>query len=224
MTPRTANPTDPDGQDSLVRRSWSALNPFSPSLLRRLPNLSRPVRYTRADAIPDTNADEDGLHPVVRDYHTINAEDGTRVGGNVRVPKKIATPVRVEAKVWFANERSELFFIAIIFLILIRFISVDILVELICSYWHSGIGVVQCFSRKPPSKVICLYICHSLRHCSGMFPIVIFHDALSYGNGDAAVWIYALSTSNYDDTQTRSRSFQCAPNLSQFNRQRTSDS
>lgn len=109
MTRRTTNATDPDGQDTLVRRSWHSLNPFSPSLLRRLPNLNRPVRYTRADAIPDTNADEDGLHPVVRDYHAINAVDGTRVGGNIRVPKKIATPVKVEAKVWFANERSEHF-------------------------------------------------------------------------------------------------------------------
>jgi len=27
-------------------------------------------------------------------------------GVNVRIPKKIATPVKVEAKVWFANERT----------------------------------------------------------------------------------------------------------------------
>ena len=171
MTGRTTNATDSDGQDSLVRRSWHSLNPFSPSLLRRLPNLNRPVRYTRADAIPDTNADEDGLHPVVRDYHAINAEDGTRAGGNIRVPKKIATPVRVEAKVWFANERSGFCLVTVIYLILARFFSMDILVEPICSYRCSGNGVVHCFSGKPAGKDICLYICHPLCHCSRMFPI-----------------------------------------------------
>ena len=45
--------------------------------------------------------DEEGNLPAVRDYHAINS-----VPTNVRVPKKIATPVRVEGKVWFANERS----------------------------------------------------------------------------------------------------------------------
>ena len=39
----------------------------------------------------------------VRDYHAIN--DALPAG--VKIPKKIATPIRVEAKVWFANERSE---------------------------------------------------------------------------------------------------------------------
>ncbi len=40
--------------------------------------------------------------PTVRDYHAINS-----VPPQVRVPKKIATPVKVEGKVWFANERSK---------------------------------------------------------------------------------------------------------------------
>lgn len=75
------------------------------------------MRYTRADNIPDAEVrsllvlmfkilnvvqpDEEGNLPAVRDYHAINS-----VPTNVRVPKKVATPVRVEGKVWFANERS----------------------------------------------------------------------------------------------------------------------
>ena len=39
--------------------------------------------------------------PTVRDYHAINS-----LPPQVRVPKKIATPIKVEGKVWFANERS----------------------------------------------------------------------------------------------------------------------
>ena len=92
--------------DSMVRRSWYAMvdifSPFSSSALASLPRLARPVRYTRVDAIPDTEQDEDGQRPTVRDYHAISS-----VPEQVRVPKKIATPVRVEGKVWFANERSE---------------------------------------------------------------------------------------------------------------------
>jgi hypothetical protein len=37
----------------------------------------------------------------VTDYHSIN-DPSIRI----RVPKKIATPVKVESKVWFANERT----------------------------------------------------------------------------------------------------------------------
>lgn len=111
MSRRTTNSTDPDAslKDSLVRRSWHALSPllpFSASALSTLPNPARPRRYTRADAIPNTTEDDEGLRPAVRDYHAINGEDGERRGGVVRVPKKIPTPVRVEGKVWFANERS----------------------------------------------------------------------------------------------------------------------
>src|SRR6266702_1306406 len=91
--------------DSLIRRSWHAmsdlLQPFSKSALAQLPRSRRPQRYTRADEIPDVAAtDEDGQMPTVRDYHSIT------VPPQVRVPKKIPTPVRVEGKVWFANERS----------------------------------------------------------------------------------------------------------------------
>jgi hypothetical protein len=99
---------DSERSSSLIRRSWVAvsdiLSPFSSAALASLPNPARPVRYTRADAIPDTDDDGHGHRPAVRDYHAINS-----VPPLVRVPKKIATPVKVEAKVWFANERSQLF-------------------------------------------------------------------------------------------------------------------
>ncbi|KAF8270558.1 hypothetical protein EI94DRAFT_1658650 [Lactarius quietus] len=75
--------------------------PFSRSALDKLPKASRPRRYTRADEIPDVDTtDGDGQMPTVRDYHSIT------VPPQVRVPKKIPTPVRVESKVWFANERT----------------------------------------------------------------------------------------------------------------------
>jgi uncharacterized membrane protein YidH (DUF202 family) len=78
-------------------------SPFSSSALASLPPKPyRQARYTRADAIPDdAQADEDGNMPAVRDYHAINS-----LPPQVRVPKKIATPIKVEAKVWFANERT----------------------------------------------------------------------------------------------------------------------
>ncbi|KAJ7170861.1 hypothetical protein C8R43DRAFT_944689 [Mycena crocata] len=107
-TPRQKNGHNPLLQprpDSLIRRSWHAmadmLSPFSPSALASLPSPQRPARYTRTDGIPETEEDEAGQRPVVRDYHSINT-----VPPLVRVPKKIATPVRVEGKVWFANERT----------------------------------------------------------------------------------------------------------------------
>lgn len=108
MTTRSSK-DDSDAENtssSLIRRSWVAVSdifsPFSPAALATLPNPARPVRYTRADAIPDTNDDDQGQRPAVRDYHAIN-----NIPPQVRIPKKIATPVKVEAKVWFANERSQ---------------------------------------------------------------------------------------------------------------------
>ncbi|KAF8896445.1 hypothetical protein BD779DRAFT_1433330 [Infundibulicybe gibba] len=77
------------------------LSPFSNSALASLPHPQRPARYTRADAIPETGQGEGGLRPTVRDYHSISGVPST-----VRIPKKIATPVKVEGKVWFANERT----------------------------------------------------------------------------------------------------------------------
>jgi len=70
---------------------------FSPKALRLLPKIPKPRRYLRADAIPDDQ------QSTVRDYHAINLPP------QVRVPKKIPTPIHVEGKVWFANERSKPF-------------------------------------------------------------------------------------------------------------------
>lgn len=104
----SAEPSEDDARhSSLLRRSWYAmsdvLSPFSPSALASLPKKTFQIRprYTRVDHIPDAEQDEDGQMPTVRDYHAINS-----VPPQVRVPKKIATPVKVEGKVWFANERS----------------------------------------------------------------------------------------------------------------------
>jgi len=95
-----------DSNGGLIRRSWVAmtdmLTPFSPAALASLPkNLRTRPRYTRADGIPDAELDHEGNMPAVRDYHAINS-----LPPQVRVPKKIATPIKVEAKVWFANERT----------------------------------------------------------------------------------------------------------------------
>ncbi|KAF5382170.1 hypothetical protein D9615_004466 [Tricholomella constricta] len=90
---------------SLIRRSWYAvsdiLSPFSAAAIASLPRLPRPARYHRADAIPDAPNDDHGRRPTIRDYHAINS-----LPPQVRIPKKIPTPVKVEAKVWFANERT----------------------------------------------------------------------------------------------------------------------
>jgi len=114
-TPRPAQPQrfpSDDGEgnrnSSLLRRSWHVmsdiLSPFSPSAVASLPNVSRPQRYTRADGIPEELEDEGDERPLLRDYHAING-----LPPHVRIPKKISTPVKVESKVWFANERSALF-------------------------------------------------------------------------------------------------------------------
>ncbi|KIY65151.1 hypothetical protein CYLTODRAFT_73246 [Cylindrobasidium torrendii FP15055 ss-10] len=91
--------------DSLIRRSWHALterlSPFSSTALATLPNTQRPRRYNRGDNIPEVEEDADGNMPTVRDYNSING-----LPPKVRVPKKIATPIKVEGKVWFANERT----------------------------------------------------------------------------------------------------------------------
>jgi hypothetical protein len=92
---------DDNNASGLFRRSWTAFFPFSSSALASLPDNQRPVRYTREDDIPDANHDVDGQRPTIRDYNAINS-----VPPQVRVPKKVATSLKVEGKVWFANERS----------------------------------------------------------------------------------------------------------------------
>ncbi|KIY43904.1 hypothetical protein FISHEDRAFT_52255 [Fistulina hepatica ATCC 64428] len=116
MQSSTSRPPNPrsdsqaDDRSSLFRKSIYAihdiLSPFSPSALASLPNAERPARYLRTDRIPDPteddgeerNADRENEH---RDYHAINS-----LPPQIRVPRKVPTPVRVEGKVWFANERT----------------------------------------------------------------------------------------------------------------------
>ncbi|KZS94150.1 hypothetical protein SISNIDRAFT_485078 [Sistotremastrum niveocremeum HHB9708] len=91
--------------DGLIRRSWHAmadvLSPFSSGALASLPKnpQGRREREIRADAIPEGGPD------VIRDYNSINTPQPV----TLRVPKKIATPIKVEGKVWFANERTDQF-------------------------------------------------------------------------------------------------------------------
>lgn len=79
------------------------VSPFSPTALASLPKRTfrRRPRYTRTDNVPEAGRTQNGQMPTVRDYHAINS-----LPPQVRVPKKIATPIKVEGKVWFANERS----------------------------------------------------------------------------------------------------------------------
>lgn len=135
--------TEVHSQHEERRRSWyDVLSPFSPSALALLPNLKRPTRYTRADAIPATEIGDHGQTPTVRDYHAINS-----LPPQVRVPKKIATSVKVEGKVWFANERSMFFSIQNTdtpCLIVPVFSSLGLVAEHIYSTGHSCVSAVQC--------------------------------------------------------------------------------
>jgi len=88
---------EPHGMDS-AQTGQSRFALFSPKALALLPKIPKPRRYFRADAIPDSQ------QSTVRDYHAINLPP------QVRVPKKVPTPIHVEGKVWFANERSKSFF------------------------------------------------------------------------------------------------------------------
>ncbi|KAG6334487.1 hypothetical protein ID866_4598 [Astraeus odoratus] len=89
------------GSENLSRLSWATFFPFSSSALASLPsNSQRPARYTREDDIPEAQG-INGERPTVRDYHAINS-----VPPQVRIPKKVATSLKVEGKVWFANERT----------------------------------------------------------------------------------------------------------------------
>ncbi|KIK99957.1 hypothetical protein PAXRUDRAFT_130940 [Paxillus rubicundulus Ve08.2h10] len=82
--------------------SWAVFSPFSSSALASLPeNTHRPARYTRQDDIPDPDQDVNGKKPTIRNYNAISSAPR-----QVCVPKKVATSLKVEAKVWFANERT----------------------------------------------------------------------------------------------------------------------
>ncbi|CAE6435232.1 unnamed protein product [Rhizoctonia solani] len=92
---------------SLFKRSVHVVSdlfsPFSSTALASLPR--NPVgfraRSTRIDRIPDSNAPGD-----VPNYQSVAAGGSGQGRVRVRVPKKIATPIKVETKVWLANERT----------------------------------------------------------------------------------------------------------------------
>ncbi|KAG9315237.1 hypothetical protein JVU11DRAFT_4371 [Chiua virens] len=80
--------------------SWSTFLPFSSAALASLPeNTTRPSRYTRENGIPDQDPNPD--QPIFRNYNSIQS-----LPPQVRVPRKVATAIKVEGKVWFANERT----------------------------------------------------------------------------------------------------------------------
>lgn len=91
--------TSGSAASNTLRRSWHVLSdlmPFSSTALASLPkDLRVREREVRADRIP-INAD-------VREY----GATGVTLPPGVRVPKKIATPIKVEGKVWLASERSD---------------------------------------------------------------------------------------------------------------------
>lgn len=91
--------TSESGTSNVLHRSWHVLAdlmPFSSTALASLPkNLRVREREVRADRIP--------TNPDAREY----GATGVTLPPNVRVPKKIATPIKVEGKVWLACERSD---------------------------------------------------------------------------------------------------------------------
>ncbi|BEI93999.1 uncharacterized protein CcaverHIS019_0604580 [Cutaneotrichosporon cavernicola] len=97
-----AGPSQPKAESSMARVlndvSENFFQPFSQGALRLLPARGEGIRAKskRGDRLPDSEE-----RPLLTDYHSIN--DPTI---RVRVPKKRATPVKVEPKVWFANERT----------------------------------------------------------------------------------------------------------------------
>ncbi|CAE6354411.1 unnamed protein product [Rhizoctonia solani] len=101
----TAQTHEEDG--SIFKRSMHVVSdlfsPFSSTALASLPR--NPVgfraRSTRIDRIPDSGA-TDG----VPNYRSVEAGGSSQGRVRVRVPKKIATPIKVETKVWLANERT----------------------------------------------------------------------------------------------------------------------
>ena len=161
-----------DSGGGLIRRSWVAmtdmLTPFSAGALASLPkNLKKSPRYTRADGIPDAEVDDEGNMPAVRDYHAINS-----LPPQVRIPKKIATPIKVEAKVWFANERSayllrtggELRNGSLTYRIVS---SLGCVPQYRCIDWHVGPRSFQRFKGRRRSELRVLLRCRQHRHHSG---------------------------------------------------------
>jgi hypothetical protein len=120
-TPLLSGNTDvADAEDSreetVIRRSWNTLgdmiSPFSSAALASLPD-----RAALAQRVEDVNIQQGKNDMSVRTDHIPDPPAGSSEPRNyqaissqlppgVKVPKKIATPIKVEGKVWFANERS----------------------------------------------------------------------------------------------------------------------
>ncbi|UOH82883.1 hypothetical protein LQV05_005595 [Cryptococcus neoformans] len=125
--------------------------PFSSGALKLLPKRGVGIRAKskRADRIPD-----DPQRPLVTDYHSIN-DPAMRI----RVPKKFLTPVKVEAKVWFANERT-----------FISYLSMGLLLSTIASGLLFG-------SRDSPARWFAFaYALMSLDLWMGHLPETLNHD------------------------------------------------
>lgn len=98
-------------EEGILKRSWHAvLSPFSSTALAALPDTSRRNRdrELRADRIPESYSNDTNGGTA---RETVVSSSPSSVGLretllNVRVPKKMPTAVKVEGKVWFANERS----------------------------------------------------------------------------------------------------------------------
>jgi len=111
-SPTTTDGNAPEQQPSLIRRSLHVVSdlfsPFSADALATLPRNPQGfrARSTRTDRIPD--ADEDGAGVDEGPSHTNYGATSTpfALPPGIRIPKKVATPIKVEAKVWFANERT----------------------------------------------------------------------------------------------------------------------
>jgi hypothetical protein len=183
LTTASSTTSSTDGSESLIRRSWHAmsdlLSPFSPAALAQLPKRPRrPSRYTRVNEIPDVEStEEDGQMPTVRDYHSI-----TTVPPHVRVPKKTPTPVRVEGKVWFANERSMSWRCSLVccltnwtgFLSLalfwgVKIYSLDLISQYVCLGWHTCRCPLQCVKRSHSTQ-LCVFVCRYQRWHHGACP------------------------------------------------------
>jgi hypothetical protein len=178
LTTASSTTSDTDGSGSLIRRSWHAmsdlLSPFSPAALAQLPKKPRrPSRYTRANEIPDVEpTEDDGQMPTVRDYHSI-----TTVPPHVRVPKKTPTPVRVEGKVWFANERSMSCFPSFLkctdslslALFFVKNYSLGLISQYVCFGWHTCRCPLQCVKGSRRTQ-LCVFVCRYQRWHPGACP------------------------------------------------------
>ncbi|KAF8313654.1 hypothetical protein DL93DRAFT_2080983 [Clavulina sp. PMI_390] len=122
-TPATPRKRD-SSADGVFQRSIHALSdlfsPFSSSALASLPpNLTSSrnrSHATRADNIPDDPEVDPLLGPSTSSDYQYQSI-GQSLPPGVKIPKKISTPIKVEPKVWFANERTWLSYLSLAILL-----------------------------------------------------------------------------------------------------------